>query len=47
MAVPLHDAVKYVAAAYVVVFVLVALYLAIMGRRVARLERKLTELNQR
>jgi CcmD family protein len=47
MAVPLHDAVKYLAAAYLVVFVLVALYLAIMGRRVARLERELTKLNQR
>jgi CcmD family protein len=47
MAVPLHDAVKYMAAAYLVVFVLVALYLAIMGRRVARLERELTKLNQR
>lgn len=47
MAIPLHDAVKYLAAAYLVVFVLVALYLAIMGRRVARLERELTKLNQR
>ena len=47
MAVPLHEAVKYVAAAYLVVFVLVALYIAIMGRRVARLERELTKLNQR
>jgi CcmD family protein len=44
---PLHEAVKYVAAAYLVVFVLVALYLAIMGRRVARLERELTKLNHR
>ena len=43
MAVPLHDAVKYVAAA----FVLVALYLTIMGWRVARLEREVTKLNQR
>ena len=47
MAVPLHDAVKYLAAAYLVVFVLVALYVTIMGRRVARLERELAKLNQR
>ena len=47
MAVPLHEAVKYVAAAYVVVFLLVTLYVAIMGRRVARLERELTKLNKR
>jgi CcmD family protein len=47
MAVPLHEAVKYAAAAYLVVFVLVALYLTIMGRRVARLERELTRLNKR
>ena len=47
MAVPLHEAVKYVAAAYLVVFVLVVLYLAIIGRRAARLERELTKLNRR
>jgi CcmD family protein len=47
MAVPLHEAVKYVAAAYVVVFVLVALYVAIMGRRLARVERELSRLDQR
>lgn len=47
MAVPLHQAVQYVAAAYVVVFVIVALYIAIVGRRVARLERELTKLNRR
>jgi CcmD family protein len=47
MAVPLHEAVRYVAGAYLVVFVLVVLYLAIMGRRVARLERELTKLNKR
>jgi CcmD family protein len=47
MAVPLHEAVKFLAAAYGVVFVIVALYLAVMGRRLARLERELTKLNRR
>ena len=47
MAVPLHEAVKYVAAAYIVVFVLVALYMAIMGRRIARMERELMKLRTR
>lgn len=47
MAVPLHEAVKYVAAAYLVVFVLVAVYIAIMGRRIARLERELMKLHPR
>ena len=47
MAIPLHEAVKYVAAAYVVVFVLVALYIAIMGRRLARVERELSKLDKR
>jgi CcmD family protein len=47
MAIPLHEAVKYVAAAYVVVFVLVAVYIAIMGRRLARVERELSKLDKR
>jgi CcmD family protein len=47
MAVPLHEAVGYVAAAYLVVFVLVALYVGIMAKRIARLERDFTELNKR
>jgi CcmD family protein len=47
VAVALHEAVKYVAAAYLVVFVLVALYIAIISKRVARLERELTKLPKR
>ncbi len=35
---------KYVAAAYLVVFVLVFVYVLIMATKVARLERELTEL---
>ena len=41
---PLHEAGKYVAAAYVVLFVLVLIYVAIMALRLSRVERDLGEL---
>jgi hypothetical protein len=40
-ALPLHEAGKYVAGAYVVLFVLVLIYLAIMAARIGRIEREL------
>jgi CcmD family protein len=43
-ALPLHEAGKYVAGAYVVVFTLVLLYVAIMAVRLGRIERQLGEL---
>jgi CcmD family protein len=43
-ALPLHEAGKYVAGAYVVVFALVLIYVAIMAVRLSRLERDLGEL---
>lgn len=43
-ALPLHEAGKYVAAAYIVFFALVLVYVAIMGIRLARLQRELGEL---
>ena len=43
-ALPLHEAGKYVAGAYVVVFVLVLIYVAIMAVRLSRIERQLGEL---
>ena len=43
-ALPLHEAGKYVAGAYVVVFALVLVYVAIMGIRLSRIERRLGEL---
>jgi CcmD family protein len=43
-ALPLHEAGKYVAGAYVVVFVLVLIYVAIMAARLSRIERELGEL---
>jgi len=45
-ALPLHEAGKYVAAAYVVVFAIVLIYVAIMGIRLSRIERELAELLQ-
>ena len=45
-ALPLGDAGVYVAAAYLVFFVLVVLYVAIIGGKVARMERELSELNE-
>jgi hypothetical protein len=43
-ALPLHTAGKYVAAAYIVLFVLVLVYVAIMAIRLSRIERQLGEL---
>jgi hypothetical protein len=43
-ALPLHTAGKYVAAAYVVLFVLVLIYVAIMAIRLSHIERELGEL---
>ncbi len=43
-ALPLHQAGKYVAGAYVVLFALVLVYVAIMAVRLNRVERELDEL---
>jgi hypothetical protein len=43
-ALPLHTAGKYVAAAYIVLFLLVLIYVAIMAIRLSRIERELGEL---
>jgi hypothetical protein len=43
-ALPLHEAGKYVASAYVVLFALVLIYVAIMAIRLSRIERELGEL---
>ena len=43
-ALPLHEAGKYVAGAYVVLFVVVLIYVAIMAIRLSRIERELGEL---
>lgn len=43
-ALPLHEAGKYVAGAYVVLFALVLVYVAIMAIRQSRIERDLGEL---
>jgi hypothetical protein len=43
-ALPLHTAGKYVAGAYVVLFALVLIYVAIMAIRMSRIERELGEL---
>jgi isoprenylcysteine carboxyl methyltransferase (ICMT) family protein YpbQ len=43
-ALPLHEAGKYVAGAYVVLFVLVLIYVTIMAVRLSRIERELGEL---
>jgi CcmD family protein len=43
-ALPLHTAGKYVAGAYIVLFVLVLVYVAIMAVRLSRIERELGEL---
>ena len=44
-ALPLDEAGKYVAAAYLVFLALLLIYLAIMAGRLSRVERELTELN--
>ena len=41
---PLDEAGKYVAGAYVVFFTLIVLYIAIISAKVARIDRELTEL---
>jgi hypothetical protein len=43
-ALPLHTAGKYVAGAYVVLFAIVLIYVAIMAIRLSRIERDLGEL---
>jgi type II secretory pathway component PulM len=43
-ALPLHEAGKYVAGAYVVFLVLILVYVAIMAAKLQRIERELTEL---
>jgi CcmD family protein len=43
-ALPLHEAGKYVAGAYLVVFALVLVYVAIMAVRLSRIERELGDL---
>jgi hypothetical protein len=43
-ALPLHEAGRYVAAAYVVLFALVLIYVAIMAIRLGRIESELGEL---
>ncbi len=43
-ALPLHTAGKYVAGAYIVLFVIVLIYVAIMAIRLSHLERDLGEL---
>jgi hypothetical protein len=43
-ALPLHTAGKYVAGAYIVLFALVLIYVAIMAIRLSRIERDLCEL---
>ena len=44
-ALPLDEAGKYVAAAYVVFVALILVYVAIMAGKLARIERELEELN--
>ena len=46
-ALPLHEAGKYVAGAYVVAFALVLVYVAVMAMRLSRIERELDELAER
>lgn len=43
-AVALHEAERYVAGAYVVLFLLVLVYVAIMAAKLSRIERELGEL---
>jgi hypothetical protein len=46
-ALPLHEAGKYVAGAYITLFALVLIYVAIMAIRLSRIERDLGELLER
>jgi hypothetical protein len=43
-ALPLDEAGKYVAGTYVVFFTLIVVYVAIIGAKVARIDRELAEL---
>jgi hypothetical protein len=43
-ALPLDEAGKYVAGAYVVFLALILLYVAIIGAKIARIERQISEL---
>ena len=43
-ALPLDEAGKYVAAAYIVFLVLILTYVAIMAAKLARIDRELTQL---
>jgi hypothetical protein len=43
-ALPLDEAGKYVAAAYVVVLGLILVYVAIIGAKIARIDRQIAEL---
>jgi len=45
-ALPLDEAGKYVAAAYLVFLALVLIYVAIMASRLAQVQRDLSELNE-
>jgi hypothetical protein len=43
-ALPLDEAGKYVAGAYVVFLALIVIYVAIIGAKIARIERQLAEM---
>lgn len=43
-ALPLHEAGKYVAAAYIVLFALILIYVAVMAAKLGRIERQQAEL---
>jgi hypothetical protein len=43
-ALPLDEAGKYVAGAYVVFLTLIVVYVAILGTKIARIDREITEL---
>jgi hypothetical protein len=45
-ALPLDEAGKYVAAAYIVFVALILIYVAIMASKLSRIERELTDLNE-
>jgi hypothetical protein len=45
-ALPLDEAGKYVAAAYIVFLALILIYVAIMAAKLTRIERDLTELDE-
>ena len=45
-ALPLDEAGQYVAGAYVVFLALILVYVAIIGAKIARIERELTELSE-